>query len=150
MSTDLPASVDLPPTTQALHAFLPAFQIECEEYFSDNCSLITDQECLQHRSVLLRPDAPLPGRPRSNKWKWRTIQQYRISATQDLEYIDEKKEKGWKKVIPASRVFSCVTENHCQTLLHAGMDKTEGYITSHYSLLCPVSLLLSKALLCHS
>lgn len=133
------APTNLPPIVSPTHhAYSPAFQVECLEYFARECKLISDLECLQRRHVLtFAHDAnpqptPGPGQPRDDKWRWRTLQQYRLSHSQTLEFTDEKKSKGWKEVISASRVFACITETHCQVLMHAGMDKTEGYITSHY------------------
>lgn len=123
------------PTPPSL-SFMPAFQLECQTRFLANNNLISEIECLQRQQVLLDPedkgDTPLPGPPRSNKWRWRTKAQYRLNEKGELEYEDKDKKKEWRKVIPATEIFKVIADVHCFAIIHAGQDKTEAYILARY------------------
>jgi hypothetical protein len=133
MSLPVATQPALPPTL----AFMPAFQLECQTMLMADTSLISKVECLQRKQLLLdihnnTGDTVLPGPPRDNKWKWRTKDQYRLNQKGELEYINEKKDGPWRKVVTAGEVFRIVADVHCNAIMHAGMDKTERYLTPLY------------------
>jgi hypothetical protein len=131
-----------PVATQALassaptsSAFLPAFQLLCEEKFQTMEGVIDALEILQRRTLLLNPTLSpeeLPGPTRNAPWRWRTKVFFQINENQELEYMDKERKKPWRRVVGAADIFQIVSDVHCKAVMHAGQDKTEDYISKRY------------------
>lgn len=120
------------PTPPSL-SFMPAFELDIQTQFLASNNLISKIECLQRRHILLAIDStPLPHPPRSSDWILRTKTFYRLNDRGKLEFKHPKKDRDWRKVIPATEVFQVVSNVHFNAVIHAGQDKTFKYVSDHF------------------